>query len=229
MKFKSLAIILTILALGFCASDPSQTNRITTPQDMSLTYRSDTQTLFQTGIASWYGKNFHGRRTANGEIYDMLKLTAAHKTLPFNTFVEVRNLDNNHKIIVRINDRGPFVKNRIIDLSLKAARMIDMENLGTARVALKIVKPAQKIPDLHIRNTSQASFYLQAGAFSVKRNAYSLLKKVRRLMPELSFSIYFKNGFYKIISKQIPSRNKAETYQNTLLHHKIEAFIKEYQ
>ena len=96
--------------------------------------------LVQTGIASWYGGDFHGKRTANGEIYDMNKLTAAHKYLPFHTLVEVENLDNKKKVLVRINDRGPFVKRRIIDLSRKAAQRIGMEDTGTARVRLRIVK-----------------------------------------------------------------------------------------
>ncbi len=93
----------------------------------------------QTGIASWYGNPFHGRQTANGEIYDMNKLTAAHKKLPFNTKVRVTNLTNGKSVIVRINDRGPFVKGRIIDLSRKAARRIDMIGPGTAKVQLDIL------------------------------------------------------------------------------------------
>jgi rare lipoprotein A len=97
--------------------------------------------VFQTGIASWYGDEFHGKRTSNGEIYDMYKLTAAHKTLPFNTLVEVKNLDNGERVLVRINDRGPFLKDRIIDLSFQAARKIGCDIDGTAPVSLRIVKP----------------------------------------------------------------------------------------
>ena len=82
--------------------------------------------IIETGVASWYGPNFHGKLTANGEIYNMHELTAAHKTLPFNSIVRVENLSNGKSVIVRINDRGPFVKNRIIDLSRKAAQEIDM-------------------------------------------------------------------------------------------------------
>ncbi|HIE29617.1 TPA: septal ring lytic transglycosylase RlpA family protein [Candidatus Poribacteria bacterium] len=93
----------------------------------------------QYGIASWYGPPFHGRLTANGEIYDMSKLTAAHKELPFNTRVRVTNLDNGKSVVVRINDRGPFVKGRIIDLSKEAARMIDMVNAGISVVELSIL------------------------------------------------------------------------------------------
>ena len=98
--------------------------------------------LVQTGIASWYGSDFQGKRTADGEIYDMNKLTAAHKYLPFHTLVEVENLDNSKKVLVRINDRGPFVEGRVIDLSRKAAQRIGIADTGTARVRLRIVKAA---------------------------------------------------------------------------------------
>ena len=91
------------------------------------------------GTASWYGKKFHGRRTANGEVYDMHLLTAAHKTLPFHTFVRVTRLDNNRTVMVRINDRGPFVAGRVIDLSYAAARRLGMAEAGTAPVRLEAV------------------------------------------------------------------------------------------
>lgn len=92
-----------------------------------------------TGIASWYGPNFHGKKTSNGEIYNMHAMTAAHKTLPMNTIVKVTNLKNNRITQVRINDRGPFVAGRIIDLSKSAANKIDMLGTGTAPVRLEVV------------------------------------------------------------------------------------------
>ena len=92
-----------------------------------------------SGRASWYGHKFHGRRTANGEIFDSNALTAAHPSLPFGTKVRVTNLRNGHSVIVRINDRGPFVKGRIIDVSAAAARVLNMVNSGTARVQLDIL------------------------------------------------------------------------------------------
>jgi rare lipoprotein A len=93
----------------------------------------------ETGVASWYGQPFHGRRTASGETYDMRRLTAAHPTLPFGTRVRVRNLDNGKEVEVRINDRGPFLKQRIIDLSRRSAESIDMIGPGTARVRITVV------------------------------------------------------------------------------------------
>ncbi len=104
------------------------------------------------GRASWYGPNFNGKLTSNGEIYDMYAMTAAHKTLPMNTIVKVENLDNGHSAVVRINDRGPFVGSRIIDLSKNAAKKVDMQKAGTARVRLTILgfeqKGSTKISDI---------------------------------------------------------------------------------
>ena len=95
----------------------------------------------ETGVASWYGFPYDGRRAASGEIYDMRQLTAAHRRLPFQTWVEVTNLSNGKQVDVRVNDRGPFVKGRILDLSQAAARDIDMLRAGTARVRLKVIRP----------------------------------------------------------------------------------------
>jgi rare lipoprotein A len=91
-------------------------------------------------MASYYADKFHGRKTANGEIFDMHNLTAAHRTLPFNTRLRVRNIENDKTVVVRINDRGPFKDNRVIDLSLEAARRIDLIPSGTARVELEIIE-----------------------------------------------------------------------------------------
>jgi rare lipoprotein A len=99
----------------------------------------------QTGIASWYGVPYNGRRAANGEVYDMEKLTAAHRTLPFDTWVEVTNLTNNKRVDVRITDRGPFVNGRIIDLSLAAAREIDLVTAGIVRVRIKVIRKSNHI------------------------------------------------------------------------------------
>jgi len=94
----------------------------------------------EVGIASWYGKPFHGRRTANGEVYNMHKLTAAHRTLPFGVKVRVTNLQNNRQIVVRINDRGPFKKGRIIDLSKAAAKQLKMIDDGVIKVKIAVVR-----------------------------------------------------------------------------------------
>jgi len=94
----------------------------------------------QTGVASWYGPGFHGKKTANGEKFNKNRLTAAHKTLPFNTLVKVINTENGKSVTVRINDRGPYAKDRIIDLSEAAAKKIGITKTGTANVKLLLVK-----------------------------------------------------------------------------------------
>jgi rare lipoprotein A len=99
-----------------------------------------TPSRFQTGKASWYGQKFHKKKTASGERFDMQKLTAAHRTLPFNTMVRVENLKNGRKVDVRINDRGPFIEGRIIDLSRKAAEKLDMIRDGVVRVRIEILR-----------------------------------------------------------------------------------------
>ena len=118
-----------------------------------------------SGIASWYGKDFHGKKTSNGEIYDMYAMTAAHKTLPMNTMVRVTNLKNNKSIVVRINDRGPFVETRIIDLSHTGASKIDMIKDGTAPVRLDIIGFSGVVGGNSLKSVEGGDFYVQIGAF----------------------------------------------------------------
>ncbi len=123
----------------------------------------------ETGVASWYGPNFHGKLTANGEIYDMDGMTAAHRTLPFDSEVVVENLDNGKTTRVRINDRGPFAKDRIIDLSRAAAKEVDMIGPGTARVRLYLVKGDLK--KLGITNLKIANYTIQLASFTDEKQA----------------------------------------------------------
>ncbi len=99
-------------------------------------------------MASWYGQAFQGRRTSSGEPYDMYKMTAAHKTLPLPTYVRVTNLDNGRSVVVKVNDRGPFIEGRIIDLSYVAAQRLDMVARGTARVEVVALDPPARDPGL---------------------------------------------------------------------------------
>jgi len=148
------------------------------------------------GIASWYGPNFHGAQTSNGEYYDMYGRTAAHKTLPINTMVKVTNLSNGKSTIVRINDRGPFVKNRIIDLSYQAAKEIGVVKHGTAQVELEVISfdpsasryahkrplpppvsvqrasvPQRSLQD--VKNASKALSVVQSGGFNIQIASFS--------------------------------------------------------
>ena len=142
----------------------------------------------EVGTASWYGTKFHKRYTSSGERYDMLAMTAAHKTLPLPTYVEVTNLRNHKKIIVKVNDRGPFESNRIIDLSYVAAKKLEMAGRGTALVSVKAITPgeAAEHPELLAKHTKRtgvgSSVYLQIGAFQKKNRAQQLQKRVTALL-----------------------------------------------
>ena len=135
----------------------------------------------EKGIASWYGTKFHGRRTSSGEIYDMYAMTAAHKTLPLPTYVEVTNLKNGRKVVVKVNDRGPFHADRLIDLSYAAAKKLGIVATGTGLVEIRTVTPASAKRDSAtqvasrsqpvawtkpVKSASSAQIFLQVGAFS---------------------------------------------------------------
>ncbi|MDR2488726.1 MAG: septal ring lytic transglycosylase RlpA family protein [Desulfovibrio sp.] len=130
----------------------------------------------EEGIASWYGPNFHGKKTANGERYDMYGMTAAHKILPFGTKVRVTNRSNGRSIVVRINDRGPFVTDRIIDLTRTGAEEIGMLAKGTAPVVLESVGTVKGLEDGRFKGR----FYVQVGAFGSRSNADRLLAECKR-------------------------------------------------
>ena len=118
----------------------------------------------EQGIASWYGHPYHGRQAADGEIYDMEKMVAAHRTLPFHTWVRVHNLDNRMSVDVEIIDRGPFIDGRIIDLSHAAARAVNMIGLGTAKVRIEIIEAPANAPALPARYAVQVGAYREKGA-----------------------------------------------------------------
>ena len=103
----------------------------------------DTRKAYQVGVASYYGKKFHGRKTANGEVFNMYKLTAAHRVLPLGTYVKVTNLQNGRWVEVKVNDRGPFIEGRILDLSFAAALELEMVEQGTAKVMIEITRPVE--------------------------------------------------------------------------------------
>lgn len=135
----------------------------------------------ERGVASWYGPGFHNARTSNGEAYDMYAMTAAHKTLPLPCYARVTNLANGRSVVVRINDRGPFVGNRIIDLSYTAAAKLDMLRDGTALVEVRTLSP--QAPALPLDRSAQsppAALFVQAGAFADERNALRLAERLRR-------------------------------------------------
>ena len=149
---------------------------------------NDNRGFTQQGIASWYGKKFHGRRTSSGETYDMYAMTAAHKTLILPVYVEVTNLENGKKVVVKVNDRGPFHENRIIDLSYSAAIKLDVIAKGTALVKIRVVDPGYTSGQVskkrgapvetHSPDVLAGGFYIQVGAFSELDNAENLRRKL---------------------------------------------------
>ena len=139
----------------------------------------------EQGTASWYGKKFHGQKTSSGEVYDMYAMTAAHKTLPIPSYARVTNLANGKSVVVRINDRGPFHSDRIIDLSYAAAYRLGYVNAGSARVEVESVNPetVEKVA------AQEKGTYIQVGAFSVRENAEDLKARVVRELAGLSEAV----------------------------------------
>ncbi len=129
----------------------------------------------EQGVASWYGPDFHGKNTSTGERYDMYAMTAAHPTLPLPAYVRVTNLQNGRSVVVRVNDRGPFKKNRVIDLSYAAALRLDMVRDGTAMVEVRTVGPGSTVP---AAQRASGGFYAQAGAFGEEANARRLAERL---------------------------------------------------
>lgn len=158
-------MLLAFAALTGCGRKKTRVPIVATP----------TVGAIETGVASWYGHPYHGRHAANGEVYDMEKMTAAHRTLEFGTWVRVHNLDNSKTVDVRITDRGPFVNGRIIDLSRAAARRIEMIGPGTARVRIEVIdQPPHAVEeDIH--------FAVQVGAFRNADNANELMREMKEL------------------------------------------------
>lgn len=155
----------------------------------------DTRDFSETGYASWYGKKFHGRRTSNGEVYDMYAMTAAHKTLPIPCYVRVTNLENQREVVVRVNDRGPFHDGRIIDLSYAAAQRLDIHQKGTARVRVDIIA-ADPGPDLD----NGLRTFLQAGAFSRQEGATNLQGQLEGLTDHpVSVRLEPKRNLYRVL------------------------------
>lgn len=171
----------------------------------------------QSGIASWYGSDFHGKTTSNGDTYDMYAMTAAHKTLPLGVYVKVRNRDNGQETVVRINDRGPFVTGRIIDLSYSAARDIGIVGSGTAPVKIE----ALGYPDETVKGRTvykapasydRGSFGIQVGAFGKPDNARRMADSVKQRYGVSSIQEAVVNGtrFYRVRAGNYASLKEAE-------------------
>lgn len=146
--------------------------------------RASSQGYRERGIASWYGVKFHGQPTSSGEIYDMYAMTAAHRSLPLPTYVMVTNLDNGRHVIVRVNDRGPFHSDRIIDLSYAAAKKLGFVHSGTERVEVRTIDPQTGVPYAAAsqeENFLKGEFYLQVAAFQDRQRAERLQQQLQAL------------------------------------------------
>ncbi|MBV32144.1 MAG: septal ring lytic transglycosylase RlpA family lipoprotein [Porticoccaceae bacterium] len=183
----------------------------------------------QKGIASWYGKKFHGRRTANGEIYNMYALTAAHTILPIPSYARVTNMSNQKSVVVRINDRGPFHSNRIIDLSYVAALKLDFVEKGTTQVEVEVITPQRTVggdslptPKKTIANFEEkkqfdfsSGMYLQAGAFSTWAAAQEFHTSLVTLT-STPINLLEENHLTKIIIGPLTDLNAVNTLNHLL-------------
>jgi rare lipoprotein A len=201
---------------------------------------------FQTGLASWYGREFNGKITASGERFDMNDSTAAHPTLPFGSIVEVTNLENGQTTRVRINDRGPFRASRIIDLSHYAANQIGLVEAGEGMVGINVIQrgnnaQAQQPNEMAQPNRRaevvkavnddfeddqgfRGAFTLQAGAFYSRRNAESLRERVENITNARA-RIANEGDFFKVRIDGISQRRIAERYREVLRQENIPSFI----
>ena len=193
MRSRAVFLIAAVLLTGGCAKK-HRAPRVVVPRPG----------FTETGVASWYGHPYHGRRAADGSIYNMEEMTAAHRTFAFGTRVQVLNLENGKSCEVRITDRGPFVDGRIIDLSRAAARKIEMIGPGTARVRLRVL-------GMETANDDRGGFAVQAGAFSDKKRA----ERVRREMAKLDEPaiLVFRDGdppMWRVLVGRKGTREEAE-------------------
>ncbi len=169
--YKHCLAVGALVLVGACSTNPS-------PATMEVVERGWTQ----IGEASWYGPGFHGNQTASGEVYDMEAMTAAHRRLPFGARVQIVNLDNGRETEVRINDRGPFARGRIIDLSRAAARDIGMLGSGTARVRIEVLEETTATSRRSRRDPRaipEGCFLVQVGAYRDESNAVEVSRRLR--------------------------------------------------
>lgn len=210
------AALASLVVLQLLAAGCSNNRKVATPTPPSR------GNLVQAGMASWYGPKFHGRRTANGERYDMHALTAAHPTLPFGTRLAVRNPRTGQEVVVRINDRGPFKGNRILDLSFAAANAVGVVRPGTAFVELYLASPRQgtnggtQTASLNSLNNGLVhnGYTVQVGAFSEDDRALSLHRELTRIYPEAS--IYADGTWNRVQIGRFQDRNAAEDLRREL-------------
>jgi rare lipoprotein A len=211
-KFTSLfrLLIFLIAALQFSSCARQYSTKDGRTQTAPFNGKSE------EGYASWYGDKFHGRKTASGETYDMYSMTAAHRFAPFGTTAKIINLDNQRETIVKINDRGPFVRGRIIDLSRKAAEEIGMIGRGTARVRIEFMNKVA---------IDQGDIFIQVASFESQKNAQDFLSQLQQTIPSLSPRIYSENNFFRVRSGPYSSEETAQSDLVRLKRSNFDGFI----
>lgn len=179
----------------------------------------------EVGMASWYGKDFHSKQTANGEIYDMHAMTAAHKTLPMPTYVQVTNLENNKSTVVRVNDRGPFSKGRIIDLSFAAAKELDMVDTGLAKVHITVLSqtPEYLLTEDKTADINSGSFAVQIGAFLSVANANRLAAQYQNAVTVNG--VVDGKTYYRVLIRGYKTKHEAEKAADAFTSEYAGAFV----
>ena len=229
-------IIVGLFVLAGCAGTSSYDYKVNTkPYTVNgQTYypKATADGFSETGTASWYGPDFHGKKTASGETYNKYAYTAAHKTLPFGTKIRVTNLSNGKTTNVIINDRGPFKSGRIIDLSYSAAKDIDMVGTGTARVRINATGSTNGSTSNTATTTKTTSaatgtgnYYVQVGTYSVQDNANKTASKLSSM--GYAQMVKKSNGKYKVVAGPYGTRARATTARDNLRKTYSGAFIVE--
>ena len=188
---------------------PAATPPATADRAIRSTDAHEGSAYIEEGNASWYGAPFHGRHTSNGEVYDMNKMTAAHRTMAFGTIVKVTNLTNGKTAVVRITDRGPFIENRIIDLSMAAAKAIESIGPGVVPVRLEVISGADPFGGF---------FTVQVGAFKEKENAERLRARLNELYPPATIQqvALDEATFYRVRAGKVSGEQAAQKFADEL-------------
>lgn len=203
--------------------------------------KSQDRKYTQTGIASFYADKFEGRKTANGEIYYHIRKTAAHPDLPFGSVVKVTNLENHKFVVVRINDRGPFVQNRIIDLSKSAAQELEFVDKGLAKVKIELIASTNDLPGKDSRNAEKSEYYridaqkvspkgsgIQIGSFSTNEN---FLRSVERLQTKYNKPVFVEiaeadgQKLFRVIVGRFSTQHEAEKFKKKLLQEFPDCYV----
>jgi len=241
--FCLLAVLILFNGCRSVTAPPPPPETPATPQGYPRPYRvgkqwyqpiPDAKGFRQKGTASWYGKKFHGRKTSNGETYDMYGISAAHKTLPFGTMVRVHNLRNGREMDVRINDRGPFVKGRIIDLSYGAANRLGVVGPGTAPVEIvALAAPAREVTEpggqarLVAVDLTSGNFTFQVGAFQDRNNAERLAAKLKNSHAHVHVASFDRGDgmFHRVRVGRATTLAEADAYEQALIRQGYDVFI----